>query len=157
MGFRFVRIGNVLNWTPTVVKRYPMISYVVMFIVYILISKFCFDEQEDNPMWFNILFFVISGWAYAAMDNQLPSKRYRDLAILLGTFFLLFGGLALNDLIINRNGSNLDSVDRFIIAAVTLLPLVYGVYCIWKLRKQKILVADRLQHITQIRNRRKIK
>lgn len=157
MGIKFVRIGNVVNWVPSVIRRYPMISYLAMFAIYILISKFCFGEEEDNPMWFNILFFVISGWAYAAMDNQLPSKRYRDLAILLATFFLLFGGLALNDLIINRNGSNLDSVDLFIIATVTLLPLVYGVYCIWKLRKQKILVADRLQHITQIRNRRKIK
>lgn len=156
MGFRFVRVGNVINWTPTVVKRYPMISYVVMFIIYILISKFCFDEQEDNPTWYNILFFLISGWAYAAMDNQLPTKRYRDLAILLGTFFLLFGSLAFKDLVINKN-AELDTVDYSIIIAVTLLPLVYGVYCIWKLRKQKILVADRLQHITQIRNRRKIK
>lgn len=156
MRIKFIRIGNVVNWTPAVVKRYPMISYVVMFIIYILISKFCFDEQEDNPMWFNILFFVISGWAYAAMDNQLPTKRYRDLAILLATFFLLFGSLAFKDLVINKN-AELDTVDYSIIIAVTLLPLVYGVYCIWKLRKQKILVADRLQHITQIRNRRKIK
>ena len=154
MGFRFVRIGNAVNWTPTVVKRYPMISYVVMFIIYILISKFCFDEQEDNPMWFNILFFVISGWAYAAMDNQLPTKRYRDLAILLATFFLLFGSLAFKDLVINKN-AELDTVDYSITIAVTLLPLGYGIYCIWKLRKQKILVADRAQHIEQIRKRRK--
>ena len=154
MGFRFVRVGNVINWTPTVVKRYPMISYVVMFIIYILISKFCFDEQEDNPMWFNILFFVISGWAYAAMDNQLPTKRYRDLAILLATFFLLFGSLAFKDLVLNKN-AELDTVDYSIIIAVTLLPLGYGIYCLWKLRKQKILVADRAQHIDQIRKRRK--
>ena len=154
MGFRFVRVGNVINWTPTVVKRYPMISYVVMFIIYILISKFCFDEQEDNPMWFNILFFVISGWAYAAMDNQLPTKRYRDLAILLATFFLLFGSLAFKDLVLNKN-AELDTADYSIIIAVTLLPLGYGIYCIWKLRKQKILVADRAQHIEQIRKRRK--
>ena len=153
MGFRFVRVGNVINWTPTVVKRYPMISYVVMFIIYILISKFCFDEQEDNPMWFNILFFVISGWAYAAMDNQLPTKRYRDLAILLATFFLLFGSLAFKDLVLNKN-AELDTVDYSIIIAVTLLPLGYGIYCLWKLRKQKILVADRAQHIEQIRKRR---
>ena len=154
MGFRFVRVGNVINWTPTVVKRYPMISYVVMFIIYILISKFCFDEQEDNPMWFNILFFVISGWAYAAMDNQLPTKRYRDLAILLATFFLLFGSLAFKDLVLNKN-AELDTIDYSIIIAVTLLPLGYGIYCLWKLRKQKILVADRAQHIEQIRKRRK--
>ena len=153
MGFRFVRVGNVINWTPTVVKRYPMISYVVMFIIYILISKFCFGE-DDNPMWFNILFFVISGWAYAAMDNQLPTKRYRDLAILLATFFLLFGSLAFKDLVLNKN-AELDTVDYSIIVAVTLLPLGYGIYCIWKLRKQKILVADRAQHIEQIRKRRK--
>ena len=154
MGFRFVRVGNVINWTPTVVKCYPMISYVVMFVIYILISKFCFDEQEDNPMWFNILFFVISGWAYAAMDNQLPTKRYRDLAILLATFFLLFGSLAFKDLVLNKN-AELDTVDYSIIIAVTLLPLGYGIYCLWKLRKQKILVADRAQHIEQIRKRRK--
>lgn len=154
MGFRFVRVGNVINWTPTVVKRYPMISYVVMFIIYILISKFCFDEQEDNPMWFNILFFVISGWAYAAMDNQLPTKRYRDLAILLATFFLLFGSLAIKDLVINKN-PDLDVVDYFIIAAVTILPLGYMIYGIWKLRRIKIQIADRAQHIDQIRKRRK--
>ncbi|MBR5812687.1 MAG: hypothetical protein IKY80_06770 [Alistipes sp.] len=153
MRFKFVRIGNVVSWTPAVVKRYPMISYVVMFIIYVLISKFCFGE-EDNPTWFNILFFVISGWAYAAMDNQLPTKRYRDLAILLATFFLLFGSLAFKDLVLNKN-AELDTVDYSIIIAVTLLPLGYGIYCLWKLRKQKILVADRAQHIDQIRKRRK--
>lgn len=154
MRIKFIRIGNVVNWTPAVVKRYPMISYVVMFVIYILFAKFCF-EGKDNPTWYNILFFLMSGWAYAAMDNQLPTKRYRDLAILLGTFFLLFGGLALKELVIDKNSANLDVVDHLIIAAVTILPLVYGVYCIWKLRKQKILVADRLQHIEQIRKRRK--
>ena len=156
MRIKFIRIGNVVNWTPAVVKRYPMISYVVMFVIYILFAKFCF-EGKDNPTWYNILFFLISGWAYAAMDNQLPSKRYRDLAILLGTFFLLFGGLALKELVIDKNSANLDGVDHLIIAAVTILPLVYGVYCIWKLRKQKILVADRLQNWQMIRNRKRIK
>ena len=156
MRIKFIRIGNVVNWTPAVVKRYPMISYVVMFVIYILVSKFCF-EGKDNPTWYNILFFLISGWAYAAMDNQLPSKRYRDLAILLGTFFLLFGGLALKELVIDKNSANLDGVDHLIIAAVTILPLVYGVYCIWKLRKQKILVADRLQNWQMIRNRKRTK
>ena len=156
MGIKFIRIGNVVNWTPAVVKRYPMISYVVMFVIYILFAKFCF-EDKDNPTWYNILFFLISGWAYAAMDNQLPSKRYRDLAILLGTFFLLFGGLALKELVIDKNSANLDGVDHLIIASVTLLPLGYGIYCIWRLRKQKILVADRLQNWQMIRNRKRIK
>ena len=156
MRIKFIRIGNVVNWTPAVVKRYPMISYVVMFVIYILFAKFCF-EGKDNPTWYNILFFLISGWAYAAMDNQLPTKRYRDLAILLGTFFLLFGSLALKELVIDKNSANLDGVDHLIIAAVTILPLVYGVYCIWKLRKQKILVADRLQNWQMIRNRKRTK
>ncbi len=156
MGIKFIRIGNVVNWTPAVVKRYPMISYVVMFVIYILFAKFCF-EGKDNPTWYNILFFLISGWAYAAMDNQLPTKRYRDLAILLGTFFLLFGSLALKELVIDKNSANLDVVDHLIIATVTILPLVYGVYCIWKLRKQKILVADRLQNWQMIRNRKRTK
>ena len=156
MRIKFIRIGNVVNWTPAVVKRYPMISYVVMFVIYILFAKFCF-EGKDNPTWYNILFFLISGWAYAAMDNQLPSKRYRDLAILLGTFFLLFGSLALKELVIDKNSANLDGVDYLIIATVTILPLFYGVYCIWKLRKQKILVADRLQNWQMIRNRKRTK
>ena len=156
MGIKFIRIGNAVSWTPAVVKRYPMISYVVMFVIYILFAKFCF-EGKDNPTWYNILFFLISGWAYAAMDNQLPSKRYRDLAILLGTFFLLFGSLALKELVIDKNSANLDGVDHLIIATVTLLPLGYGIYCIWRLRKQKILVADRLQNWQMIRNRKRTK
>ena len=156
MRIKFIRIGDVVNWTPAAVKRYPMISYVVMFVIYILVSKFCFGGK-DNPTWYNILFFLISGWAYAAMDNQLPTKRYRDLAILLGTFFLLFGGLALKELVIDKNSANLDGVDHLIIAAVTILPLVYGIYCIWRLRKQKILVADRLQNWQMIRNRKRTK
>jgi hypothetical protein len=155
MGIKFIRIGNVVSWTPAVVKRYPMISFLVIFAALVLISKFCFGEED--PVWFKILYFVITGWAYAAMDNQLPTKRYRDLAILLGTFFLLFGSLALKELVIDKNSANLDGVDHLIIAAVTILPLVYGIYCIWRLRKQKILVADRLQNWQMIRNRKRTK
>lgn len=155
MRIKFIRIGNVVSWTPAVVKRYPMISFLVIFAALVLISKFCFGEED--PVWFKILYFVISGWAYAAMDNQLPSKRYRDLAILLGTFFLLFGSLAIKELVIDKNSANLDGVDHLIITTVTILPLVYGVYCIWKLRKQKILVADRLQNWQMIRNRKRTK
>ena len=155
MGFKIVRICNAINWTPSVVKRYPMISFLVIFAALVLISKFCFGEEED-PVWFKILYFIITGWTYAAMDNQLPTKRYRDLAILLATFFLLFGSLAFKDLVINKN-AELDVVDYSIIVVVLLLPLGYGIYCIWKLRQQKILVADRLQHIEQIRKRKKTK
>ena len=155
MGFKIVRIGNAINWTPSVVKRYPMISFLVIFAALVLISKFCFGEEED-PVWFKILYFIITGWTYAAMDNQLPTKRYRDLAILLATFFLLFGSLAFKDLVLNKN-AELDVVDYSIIVVVLLLPLGYGIYCIWKLRRQKILVADRVQHIEQIRKRRKLR
>ncbi|MBR2331736.1 MAG: hypothetical protein IKA38_04550, partial [Alistipes sp.] len=69
---------------------------------------------------------------------------------------LLFGSLAFKDLVLNKN-AELDVVDYSIIVVVLLLPLGYGIYCIWKLRRQKILVADRVQHIEQIRNRRKIR
>ncbi|MBR4854224.1 MAG: hypothetical protein IKU88_05800 [Alistipes sp.] len=153
MGFRFVRVGNVINWTPAIVRRYPMISFLVIFAAIVLISKFCFGEQ-DTPGWFKILYFVVMGWAYAAMDNQLPTKRYRDLVILLGTFVLLFGSLAIKDLVINKN-PDLDAVDYSIIVAVTILPLGYMIYGIWKLRRIKIQIADRAQHIEQIRKRRK--
>ena len=67
---------------------------------------------------------------------------------------MIFGSLAIKDLVINRN-PDLDAVDYSIIVAVTVLPLGYMIYGIWKLRRQKILVADRAQHIEQIRKRRK--
>ena len=153
MGFKLVRIGKMINWTPAIVRRYPMISLVVIFAAIVLISKFCFGEQ-DTPGWFKILYFVVTGWAYAAISNQLPTKQYRDLVIILGVFVLLFGSVAFKDLVINKN-PDLDAVDYFIIAAVTILPLCYMIYGIWKLRRIKIQIADRAQHIEQIRKRRK--
>ena len=84
----------------------------------------------------------------------------KKIIVLLSIVLLSITGCSirkLDDKNIDKNSANLDSVDLFIIATVTLLPLVYGVYCIWKLRRQKILVADRVQHIEQIRNRRKIR
>ena len=59
MGFKIVRIGNAINWTPSVVKRYPMISFLVIFAALVLISKFCFGEED--PVWFKILYFIIKG------------------------------------------------------------------------------------------------
>ena len=153
MRIKFIRIGNVVSWTPAVVKRYPMISFLVIFAALVLISKFCFGE-EGAPVWFNILHFIVTGWTYAAIDNQLPTKKYRDLVILLGAFVLLFGSLVFKDLVITKN-PDLDAVDCSIMAAVTILPLGYMIYGIWKLRRMKIRIADRAQHIEQIRKRRK--
>ena len=89
MGFRFIRVGNfsvgkVINCIPSVIKRYPLLSFAVVFVVYLLIAKLCFGDEQELPLWYQAIFFIVSGMTYNAIDNQLPRKRYRDLAIISG-------------------------------------------------------------------------
>lgn len=150
MGFKLVRIGNKINWTPKVIKRYPLLFFLVAFVVYGLISKVCF---EDSPRWYDILFCIISCVSITMIEKQLPRKRYRDMGLLLGSFFLFIGGVAFNDLVIN-SVANLDAGDYTIIVFVLLLSLGYCIYSIWCWRKQLIRIRERAYFIQQASKRR---
>ena len=150
MGLKLIRIGNKINWTPVVVKRYPLLFFLVMFVAFILISKFCFD---DSPKWYKMLFCIISGLAISMIDRQLPRKRYRDLGLLLGSFFLFMGGVAFNDLVINHV-AKLDAGDYTIIIAVLLLSLGYFIYSMYQWRKQYLRLRERQYFIQQASKRR---
>ena len=150
MGLKLIRIGNKINWTPVVVKRYPLLFFLVMFVAFILISKFCFD---DSPKWYKMLFCIISGLAISMIDRQLPRKRYRDLGLLLGSFFLFMGGVAFNDLVINHV-AKLDAGDYTIIIAVLLLSLGYCIYSMYQWRKQYLRLRERQYFIQQASKRR---
>ena len=150
MGLKLIRIGNKINWTPVVVKRYPLLFFLVMFVVYILISKFCFD---DSPKWYKMLFGIMLGLMISIIDKQLPRKRYRDLGLLLGSFFLFMGGVAFNDLVINHV-AKLDAGDYTIIIAVLLLALRYCIYSLYQWRKQYLRLRERQYFIQQASKRR---
>ena len=153
MGFRVVRVGKALSWTPSLIKRYPLVCYVVILACYLLILKFFFEE---NPMWYQILFFVISGWTYTAIDNQLPRKRYRDITILFAIFVLAFSAYVFNQLVINHN-TDVDTGAVVLGAVLLLLALGYGGYCAWCWRRQVIMCKDiKLQRELRAKRRRNI-
>lgn len=140
MGFRVARIGKTISWTPLVIRRYPMISLVVLIFVSAIISKICFGE--DVPAWYNIIYFIVSGVIYDAVDKQLPHKKYRSMALFLGGFFLFFGGIVINELVVKNNTAFLDTVDCAIIAILLLISLGYCLYSAWRWRRQIILCND---------------
>ncbi|MBR4995978.1 MAG: hypothetical protein IKY82_07950 [Alistipes sp.] len=150
MGFRVVRIGKTV-WNPRIIKRYPLVSFLVVMAVYILIAKLFI---KDDPMWYKVIFFIISGWTYSAIDNQLPRKRYRDLAIILGGFTLLFSSIVFKELVINKNRPNLDTADFAIMAALTILPLIYCIYSVWRLRRE-IMMYKEIKLQRELRAKRK--
>lgn len=153
MGFRVVRVGKALSWTPSLIKRYPLVCYVVILACYLLILKFFFEE---NPTWYQVLFFIISGWAYSAIDNQLPRKRYRDITILFAGFILIFGAYIFEQVVINKM-TDIDTGAIVICVLLLLLALGYGGYSAWCWRRQVIMCKDiKLQRELRAKRRRNI-
>ncbi|MBQ6988366.1 MAG: hypothetical protein IJN45_04375 [Alistipes sp.] len=160
MGFRFIRVGNfsvgkVINCIPSVIKRYPLLSFAVVFVVYLLIAKLCFGDEQELPLWYQAIFFIVSGMTYNAIDNQLPRKRYRDLAIILVGFFIFFSGYIFDQMVINKK-TDIDTGAIVIGAVLLLLSLGYGGYSAWRWRQQ-IVMCKEIQLSRELRAKRKRK
>lgn len=150
MGLRLEKIGKAINWVPSVVKRHPLVSYFVIFVVYLLISKFCFEE---NPMWYNILFFVISGWTYTVIDNQLPSRKNKNM-------FLMFAFMAFGLVCIGVGGVVSGQMafesGMWILVGMMLICLGYGLYCFYCWRR-RVLWYKEIALQRELRAKRKKK
>lgn len=163
MGFKFIRfgfirvgnftVGKAINWLPSIIKRYPLLSFAIIFCGYLLIAKLCFDDEQKLPFWYKAIFFIVSGMTYNAIDNQMPSRKYRSAAVLLGTFFLFFVGLVIYG--VTKYG-NFDAASWTIIAALLLISGGYSAYSLWRWRGRVIMCKDILLR-RELRAKRKRK
>ncbi len=127
-------------------RRNPLIIYLGVTVIYIAIAKWGYDE---NPIWLNILYLVLSAPAFNWITNQLPHKRYKSLLILFVFLFVVFVCAAFRIL-------PSDNETTWILAILLALTLGYGGYCAWRWRKQVGYVKEVLLGRELKRKRRRM-
>ena len=88
------------------------------------------------------------------VDKQLPTRRYKNFALLLLSFGAAFTGFGVWRFIVKA--APLEA-DAWIVGILMLLSLGYGSYCLWRWRGSVLRYRDIvLQRELRARNRRKI-
>ena len=97
MGFRLFRIGNksvgelkALSFRRSLRNSTIILYVVALWVAYIVVRYMGYDVSR----WGNVVFSLLNVALIGVIDKQLPSRRWKNLGILLGimgTMFVFFG------------------------------------------------------------------
>lgn len=132
MGFRLFRIVNVsvgeikaLSFRRSL-KNSTIILYVVaLWVTYIVVRYMGYDASRWGSVVFSLLNVVLIG----IIDKQLPSRRLKNLGILLGimgTMFVFFGTRKY------FSGTLSMDVEVWLLGILILVAFGYSIYCLWR-------------------------
>ncbi len=132
MGFRLIRIGNksvgeikALSFRRSL-KNSAVILYVIaLWAIYIVVRLAGYDISSWTDFIFSILNFALVG----VIDKQLPSRRYKNLGLLLGimgTMFVFFLSKKI------FSGTLSMDVDVWLFGGLILLAYGYSIYSLWR-------------------------
>ena len=157
MGFRFIRIGNksvgeiqTLSFRRSL-KNSAVILYVIaLWAIYIVVRLMGYDISSWADFIFSILNFALVG----VIDKQLPSRRYKNLGLLLGimgTMFVFFLSKKI------FSGTVSMDVDVWLFGGLILLAYGYSIYSLWRWMRNISWYKDLiLQRELRARRRRKM-
>lgn len=157
MGFRFIRIGNKsvgeiqsLSFRRSL-KNSAVILYVIaLWAIYIVVRLMGYDISSWADFIFSILNFALVG----VIDKQLPSRRYKNLGLLLGimgTMFVFFLSKKI------FSGTLSMDVDVWLFGGLILLAYGYSIYSLWRWMRNISWYKDLiLQRELRARRRRKM-
>lgn len=120
--------------------------YLVITATFIVTAKLGYDKE---PLWLSILYVVLSSVALNWIANQLPRRKYRSLAILFFTLFVIFVYAAFKML-----PADDDSV--WILAILLTVTTGYGGYCIWRWRRLTSQLQEVRMRRATLKRRRNI-
>lgn len=156
MGFRLIRIGNksvgeikALSFRRSL-KNSAIILYVIaLWAIYIVVRLAGYDISSWTDFIFSILNFALVG----VIDKQLPSRRYKNLGLLLGimgTMFVFFLSKKI------FSGTLSMDVDVWLFGGLILLAYGYSIYSLWRWMRNIIWYKDLiLQRELRARRRRR--
>ena len=156
MGFRLFRIGNVsigelkaLSFRRAK-RNWGIILYVVaLWATYIAVRFMGYDVSR----WGGVVFSFLNVALIGAIDKQLPTRRFRNLGILLGLMgdmFVFFGVLKY------LKGTLSMDVEVWLFAILILVAFGYSIYCLWRWMRNIIWYKDLiLQRELRARRRRR--
>ena len=156
MGFRLFRIGNIsigelkaLSFRRAK-RSWGIIFYVVaLWATYIVVRFMGYDVSR----WGGVVFSLLNVAFISAIDKQLPTRRFRNLGILLGimgTMFVFFGVLKY------LKGTLSMDVEVWLFGILILVAYGYSAYSLWRwmrnIRWYKDLVQQRELRAKRKRN-----
>ena len=156
MGFRLIRIGNksvgeikALSFRRSL-KNSAVIIYVIALFAAILSPKLL---GYDIPKWAGAVVSILVSLLTVVIDKQLPSRRWKNLGILLGIMGTVFIFFCTRRVI---QGVTLQEPDIWILGALTLLSYGYSIYCLWRWMRNIMWYKDLiLQRELRARRRRR--
>lgn len=143
MGFRFVRIGNKVNVGEA--KRFTFrrslrgsgaIIFIVALFALIVAPRLL---DFESPRWYEIVVSTLIALVVSTIDKQLPTRRWKNLSILL-----LFVGVLIATFLIRGfiTGKLPTGTDEWIAGGMLALALGYGLYGLWRWRRNILWYKD---------------
>lgn len=148
MGLRLIRIGNKvrvgevksLSFRRSMRNSAVILYVVVLFAIYIAVRR----AGYDIPRWADYaLSFLIAGQV-GIIDKQLPSRRFKNLGLLLGMMGVVFVYACTRKYL---SGTLSMDVEVWIFGILIPLSLGFSSYCLWRwmrnIRRYKELALQR--------------
>lgn len=157
MGFRFIRIGNksvgeiqTLSFRRSLRNSAVILYVIALWAIYIVVRLMGYDISSWADFIFSILNFALVG----VIDKQLPSRRYKNLGLLLGimgTMFVFFLSKKI------FSGTLSMDVEVWLFGGLILLAYGYSIYSLWRWMRNISWYKDLiLQRELRARRRRKM-
>ena len=157
MGFRLLRIGNksvgelkTLSFRRSLRNSTIILYVVALWVAYIVVRYMDYDVSR----WGNVVFSLLNVALIGVIDKQLPSRRWKNLGILLGimgTMFVFFGTRKY------FSGTLTMDVEVWLLGILILVAFGYSIYSLWRWMRNIMWYKDLiLQRELRARRRRKI-
>ena len=156
MGFRLFRIGNVsvgeikaLSFRRSLRNSTIILYVVALWVAYIVVRYMDYDVSR----WGSVVFSLLNVALIGVVDKQLPSRRWKNLGLLLGimgAMFVFFGARKY------FSGTLSMDVEVWLLGILILVAFGYSIYCLWRWMRNIMWYKDLiLQREVRARRRRR--
>lgn len=157
MGFRLVRIGNRVNIGEVsrfsfrrTTRSSSIVFYIIALLAALVVVK-CLGY--DIPDYLAIVVSMLVAFCVGLVDKQLPHRRWRTLTILLLLMAATFLGFGIYRFAVKQLPMGNDA---WILGIMLIISLGYGIYGLWRWRRQILKYRDiALERELRARRRRK--
>ena len=133
MGLRLIRIGNKvrvgevksLSFRRSMRNSAVILYMVTLWVIFIVVRRVGFDIPRWADFAFSFLVVALVGF----IDKQLPSRRLKNLGLLLGMMCAMFVFFLTKKII---SGTLSMDVEVWLFGILIILSFGYSAYCLWR-------------------------
>ena len=133
MGLRLIRIGNKvrvgevksLSFRRSMRNSAVILYMVTLWVIFIVVRRVGFDIPRWADFAFSFLVVALVGF----IDKQLPSRRLKNLGLLLGVMGVIFVYACTRKYF---SGTLSMDVEVWLFGILIILSFGYSAYCLWR-------------------------